>query len=97
MPTLADFIQQVVVPPYDCKEAKVEGMLMGPDGKNEILYLTREVEGETLHVIQPILEDDEALNPSMVRNMCNRLQIPTALFGFEFEEDSGFDSDNTTH
>ena len=52
--------------------------------------IVREVNGEQFHVVLPPLPNDEVLvNLYQVQNMCNRLRIPTTVFGFEIDQTTG--------
>lgn len=49
--------------------------------------LERHVDGKDYHVILPTFPDDCLLTGHMVRNLCDRLAIPTTAFGFQLGDD----------
>ena len=47
-----------------------------------ISYVTREVDGKEIHRAMEFGNDDEFVNPSVVRSTCARLKIDVAEFGY---------------
>jgi hypothetical protein len=83
VPTYAEFRGRLEKELY-CKHLKADGKLKDPQGnEHDICYFEREVSGKTLRVAAPDLKDDEHVLWSVVRSVCNRLQVDLAAFGLD--------------
>lgn len=82
MPTLGEFIVRLTSDEYKAKIRKIKSTLIGPRGEANIEFLIRTGEdGKIKIAIVPNLRQDEHLTPSILRSLCNQLDIPPADFG----------------
>lgn len=82
MPTLGEFIARVTSDEHKAKIRKIKSTLSGPRGKTNIEFLMRTGKGGKVKIaIIPNLRKDEHLTPSILRSLCNQLDIPSADFG----------------
>ena len=89
MPTLAEFVESATGS-HGCQLHVPDFEIKGPDGSVKAHYLTREQDGETLHVVLPEIPDDERLTPVVLYSLCERLGISTGLFNIR-PTDAGFE------
>ena len=69
---------------FACKYVKVDGKLVGPDGKaHDVYYFERAVKGKILRVNAPDLSDKEYILWSVLRSLCTRLDVDLKAFGLD--------------
>jgi hypothetical protein len=82
MPTLGEFIARVTSDEYKAKIKKIKTTLIGPRGNANIEFLIRTgKDGKAKIAIIPCIREDEHLNPSILRSLCNQLDISPVDFG----------------
>ena len=82
LPTLGEFLD-IAISKHGAKEnktAKVQGL----HGQTEIRYLIRECSnGKKALAVIPDIKNEERLTPSVLRSLCNCLEISLKEFGFD--------------
>ena len=62
----------------------------GNFGMVKLRVLEREIDGEQYHVFLPPLDDDVLVHLLQVKAICDAIKIPTSIFGFEIDSETGF-------
>lgn len=86
-PSIGSFIEVCIQ--HGCVLYKPENKIFVNSREIQPRILRRETEGKTLHVAIPNGEDDVLISLLLVAQMCRRLELDSALFGFRFDEDTG--------
>lgn len=83
MLTLGEFVR-IVTTKYD--GVLKESTITGPKGTASVRRLIRHV--SSLHIADlPGISDNTMLSWTVIRSLCNRLDIPVAEFGLELEDE----------
>ena len=81
MVTLGEFIARAMND-YKAKKKRIKADLNGPRGKATVEFLSRiGKDGETKIAVIPDTRKDEHLTPTILRSLCNQLDIPPIDFG----------------
>lgn len=81
LPTLGEFVERAMRQ-YGAVPKVTEVSVTGPRGEVRFKYLEREHQGEKLIAPLPDIQEHEFLAPSVLRQLCARLNIPPGDFGF---------------
>jgi hypothetical protein len=87
-PSLGDFVAKCTTE-FGAEVMEMDYEVEGSHGPMRPRILERKVDGKTCHVVLPNLPDDVLISFHLIRNMCDRLAIPTEAFKFEFDRDTG--------
>ncbi len=81
MPTMREFIDRAVKE-YGVVVKEPNGALIGPRGATKTNYLMRGgSNGKVRFAILQNINDNERLNPNILRSLCRQLAIPVQDFG----------------
>jgi hypothetical protein len=79
--SFGDFMKRVQAE-FGVSERRSDTALNGPRGPVLVVWLEREVDGQTLRVPKPDLEDDRSVAPWVMGNLCRRLDLDKNDFGY---------------
>lgn len=84
-PTLTEFIERVSRK-YNVRQETAESIVIGPRGQTEISYLRRDVDGQSLIAPLQGIDDTLALEPHVLRRLCDELHIPYSEFDLTLDD-----------
>jgi hypothetical protein len=84
--TFGDFLERAENVYGVTQRSLPDRQLVGPRGPEPIEWLEREVEGQVVQVVKPKLDDDEPIAPWLMGNLCRRLGLDAADFGYHLED-----------
>ena len=87
-PSIGEFVAKCTKD-FGAKLLEMDYEVEGSYGPIRPRILERTVEGKTCHVVLPNLPDDVLVTFQLARNMCDRIGVPTEVFGFSFDRDTG--------
>ena len=79
-PSFAEFKKRLTEE-FGCAYLALDGVIFDPAGStHKVFYFERKFDNGKILRCATTLEDSEILTPSMIRNVCDRLEVPVGEF-----------------
>lgn len=88
-PSLGHIIEVCCRKDNGCELHTLDYEVEGSFGKIKPKLLKRVAEGNELHVVLPNKPDEVLITLAQTANICRRLDLPTTIFGFKFDYETG--------